>query len=172
MRWYWRCLDACKAGCTCACLPALHPLGQYDTWNRNVPDALGFAGAVGVHEESKDPERVFGTAAAAGDTSDSSEAKVRPLGFYFRKDIPKDLKHRGADSGLPPEEVNSSSLEHLQAVAKHKASKGAAGGAGLGFYFSKDARTIAHDVEAKPSKQRARRLSWLPRAIPVFLWPR
>ncbi len=115
------------------------------------------AESVSVHEDTKDPEQVFGHGAGA----ESVGNKVRPLGFYFHKDIPKHMKHRGA--GVPPGE-SSGSLEHLQHVAKHKASKSAAGDAELGFYFSKD---IPDDVKAKPSD---RRLSWLQR-LPSWMWP-
>ena len=68
----------------------------------------------------------------------------------------KDLK-QGVAKLAPGETSGSgSSLEHLQAVAKHKASKGAAGkDAALGFYFAKD---IPEDVKAKSS---GRRLNWL-----------
>lgn len=119
-------------------------------------------GVVGVHEEAKDPERVFGHGTA--DDALGKGGKVRPLGFYFHKDIPKDLKHRAAEHLAPGETSSaggtsggssSSSLEHLQAVARHKASKGAAGDAALGFYFAKD---IPDDVKAKSND---RRLNWL-----------
>ena len=67
----------------------------------------------------------------------------------------KDLK-QGVAKLAPGETSGSgSSLEHLQAVAKHKASKGAAGkDAALGFYFAKD---IPEDVKAQSN---GRRLSW------------
>jgi hypothetical protein len=76
----------------------------------------------------------------------------------LRQDL-KDLKH-GVATLVPGETTGSrSSLEHLQAVAKHKASKGAAGkDAALGFYFAKD---IPEDVKAKSND---RRLHW-------FTWP-
>lgn len=94
---------------------------------------------VAMRLRPKPEDRVFGRS-GAGDIS----AKERPLGFYFQKDIPKDLKH---DAGVTSnaDGTGKSSLELLQQVARHKAKK--TGDVSLGFYFSKD---IPEDVKAKP----------------------